>query len=100
MMLLVSSSVSYQTGNWELETNFMAKNNNIVHQYFKKELEGTKILVKLNPIHLTGTELTIEPKGTEMRELEFDGQIFDDLKEDGFLETNGMEFNLYLAGLL
>jgi hypothetical protein len=78
----------------------MAKNNNIVHQYFKKELEGTKILVKLNPIHLTGTELTITGTDTEMRELEFDAEIAEDLKADGFAEVNAMEFNLYLAGLL
>jgi hypothetical protein len=78
----------------------MAKNNNIVHQYFKKELEGTKILVKLNPIHLTGTELTIMGTDTEMRELEFDAEIAEDLKTDGFAEVNAMEFNLYLAGLL
>jgi hypothetical protein len=78
----------------------MAKNNNIVHQYFKKELEGEKILVKLNPIHLQGTELTISAQGTEMRELEFDAEIVDDLKADGFAEVNAMEFNLYLAGLI
>jgi hypothetical protein len=78
----------------------MAKNNNIVHQYFKKELEDEKILVKLNPIHLQGTELTISSRGTEMRELEFDDEIIDDLKADGFAEVNAMEFNLYLAGLV
>jgi hypothetical protein len=78
----------------------MAKNNNIVHQYFKKELEGTKILVKVNPIHLTGTELTVTAKTSEMRDLEFDGEIFDDLQADGFVGVNAIEFNLYLAGLL
>jgi hypothetical protein len=78
----------------------MAKNNNIVHHYFKKELEGTKILVKVNPIHLTGTELIISGQGTEMRELELDAEIAEDLKADGFAEVNGMEFNLYLAGLI
>jgi hypothetical protein len=78
----------------------MAKNNNIVHQYFKKEFNEEKILVKLNPIHLLGTELVISPQGTEMRELTFDAEIIDDLKADGFVEVNGMEFNLYLAGLL
>jgi hypothetical protein len=78
----------------------MAKNNNIVHQYFKKELEGTKILVKVNPIHLTGTELTVSVGTAEMRDLEFDGEIFDDLKADGFEQVNAIEFNLYLAGLL
>jgi hypothetical protein len=78
----------------------MSKSSNIVHQYFKKEMEGAKIIVKLNPIHLTGTELTITDEGTEMRELEFDAQITDDLKVDGFVEVNPLEFNLYLAGLL
>lgn len=78
----------------------MAKNNNIVHQYFKKELEGTKILVKVNPIHLVGTELTITAEGPEMRDLEFDKEIFEDLKADGFEEVNAIEFNLYLAGLI
>jgi hypothetical protein len=78
----------------------MAKNNNIVHQYFKKELEGTKILVKVNPIHLTGTELTVTAETSEMRDLEFDGEIFEDLQADGFVGVNAIEFNLYLAGLL
>jgi len=78
----------------------MAKNNNIVHQYFKKETEGTKLLVRVNPIHWTGSELSITSTGVEMRELEFDSEIFEDLKADGFAEVNPIEFNLYLAGLL
>lgn len=78
----------------------MAKSTNIVHEYFKKEMEGTKILVKVNPIFWTGTELVVSAEGAEMRDLEFDAQIFDDLKHDGFAEVNALEFNLYLAGLL
>jgi hypothetical protein len=78
----------------------MSKSTNIVHQYFKKELEGIKILVKFNPIHLLGTELTITDQGTERRDLEFDAEIIEDLKADGFAEVNAMEFNLYLAGLV
>jgi len=78
----------------------MAKNNNIVHQYFKKETEGTKLLVRVNPIHWTGSELSITSTGAEMRELDFDSEIFEDLKADGFAEVNPIEFNLYLAGLL
>lgn len=75
--------------------------NNIVHQYFKKELEGAKILVKVNPIHLNGTELTVKRNGeAEARDLEFDTTIFEDLKTDGFEEVNAMEFNLYLSGLI
>ena len=79
----------------------MAKDKNIVHQYFKKEMEGGKILVKVNPIHLTGTELQIDQTGElHSRDLEFDEQIFDDLKHDGFTEVNALEFNIYLSGLL
>lgn len=63
-------------------------------------MEGTKILVKVNPIFLTGTELTISTDGVDMRDLEFDGDIFGDLKHDGFTQVNAIEFNLYLAGLL
>lgn len=74
--------------------------SNIVHQYFKKELEGMKILVKVNPIQLKGTELMVPKKGeVQTRDLEFDEAIFDDLKEDGFVEVNPLEFNLYLSGL-
>jgi hypothetical protein len=78
----------------------MARSSNIVHQYFKKELESSKILVKVNPIHFVGTEITVSSGGAEMRELEFDAQIFDDLRHDGFAEVNAIEFNLYLAGIL
>jgi len=78
----------------------MVLSKNIVHQYFKKELEGTKILVKVNPIHFQGTELTIEDGKIEARDLEFDDRIFGDLKADGFQEVNAMEFNLYLSGLI
>jgi len=79
----------------------MAKDSNIVHQYFKKQLEGAKILVKVNPIHFTGIELIIDESGElQSRDLEFDDQIFDDLKHDGFTEVNALEFNIYLSGLL
>ena len=79
----------------------MAKDKNIVHQYFKKEIEGGKILVKVNPIHYTGTELIVDGEGEFLsRDLEFDDQIFDDLKHDGFTEVNALEFNIYLSGLL
>ncbi len=74
---------------------------NIVHQYFKKELVDVKIFVKVNPIQLNGTELTIPREGDpEVRDLEFDEHIFEDLAADGFQEVNAMEFNLYQAGLL
>ncbi|MCA6381666.1 MAG: hypothetical protein IM574_09770 [Cytophagales bacterium] len=78
----------------------MAKNSNIVHQYFRKEENGTKIIVRVNPIHWTGAELTITDAGAEMREVELDSEVIDDLKIYGFKEVNAIEFNLYLAGLL
>jgi hypothetical protein len=78
----------------------MAKSGNIVHQYFKKNFEEQTILVKVNPILFTGTEITIHKSGEiEMREIEFDQEIFDDLAEDGFAESSPLEFNLYYSGL-
>lgn len=78
----------------------MAKGSNIVHQYFKKKFEDFTILVKVNPIQLKGTEITLHNTGeTEIRDLEFDEQIIDDLKVDGFSESSPLEFNLYYSGL-
>jgi len=75
-------------------------NSNIVHQYFKKDFEKAKIIVKVNPIHLKGTELTILEDGrVETRDLEFDEDILEDLKVDGFEIASPLEFNLYVAGL-
>ena len=79
----------------------MAKSSNIVHQYFKREFEGTTILVKVNPLMFTGTEITIGEDGKpEMRELEFDEHILDDLAADNFVPASPLEFNLYFSGLL
>jgi hypothetical protein len=78
----------------------MAKSSNIVHQYFKKEFAEAAILVKVNPLLFTGTEITVHKAGqVEMREIEFDEQIFEDLASDGFTESSPLEFNLYYAGL-
>ena len=78
----------------------MAKGSNIVHQYFRKEMEGLTILVRVNPIQYTGTEITIQEGAHVIRELEFDEEIFEDLKADGFAESSALEFNLYLNGLV
>jgi hypothetical protein len=78
----------------------MAKGNNIVHQYFKKQFDAFTILVKVNPILFKGTEITLYPDGkTEIREMEFDQEILDDLEADGFDPASPLEFNLYLTGL-
>jgi hypothetical protein len=78
----------------------MAKSQNIVHQYFKKEFEDVKILVKVDPIQFKGSEITIPKDGEmEIRDMKFDEQIFDDLKADGFETCSPLEFNLYESGL-
>lgn len=78
----------------------MSIQSNIVHQYFKKEIEGSKLFVKVNPVNLHGVELIVYANNTiETRELDFDEAIFEDLKADEFQEVSGMEFNLYLSGL-
>lgn len=78
----------------------MAKGSNIVHQYFRKEIEGLTILVRVDPIHYTGTEITLQEGAVEMREMQFDAEILEDLKVDGFAESSPLEFNLYLNGLV
>lgn len=78
----------------------MAKSSNIVHQYFKKEFEDSVVLVKVNPLLFTGTEITLLKSGeVEVREMEFDQEIFEDLAADGFQESSPLEFNLYHTGL-
>lgn len=78
----------------------MSVQSNIVHQYFKKEIEGSKILVKVNPVHLTGMEMIVYANGQlDTRPIEFDEAIWEDLSADGFVEVSGMEFNLLLSGL-
>ena len=58
------------------------------------------ILVKVNPIHYSGTEITIaDGQQPAIRDLQFDADIFNDLKADSFEECSPLEFNLYLSGL-
>ena len=79
----------------------MGKDSNIVHQYFKKQMEGIAVLVKVNPLQFKVMEITVYAgQDPELRELEADQDIFEDLKEDGFIEASPLEFNLYLSGLM
>lgn len=79
----------------------MGKDSNIVHQYFKKELGDFTLLVKVNPLQLKATEITVfRDQDPELREIEIDEEIFEDLKADGFTEASPLEFNLYLSGLI
>lgn len=78
----------------------MGKDSNIVHQYFKRAFDDMTVLVKVNPYHFRGIEITIPKNGEpEARDMEFDAEIFEDLKADGFVEASPLEFNLYLSGL-
>ena len=80
----------------------MAKqSSNIVHQYFRKEDENGKTLLKVNPIHLTGVEIVVPVKGEpESSEIELTAGFEADLKEEGFEGCSPMEFNLYCTGLV
>ena len=75
--------------------------SNIVHQYFRKEDEEGKILLKVNPIHLKGTEIVVPLEGEpESNEVEVGIDFEKELLAEGFTATNPMEFNLYWAGLM
>lgn len=79
----------------------MAKDSNIVHQYFKKSVGDAVLLVKVNPLRLKVTEITVYPdQDPELREMDVDEDIIEDLKSDGFAEASPLEFNLYLSGLM
>lgn len=79
----------------------MPKDSNIVHQYFRKELEDVTILLRVNPIQFKGMEITLPKNGDEpsVCELDLDEDIFEDLKADDFVEASPLEFNLYFSGL-
>jgi hypothetical protein len=79
----------------------MGKESNIVHQYFKKELPEATILVRVNPIQFKVAEIILPKNGeAELRELEVDPDILEDLKADGFEPSSPLEFNLYYSGIL
>jgi len=78
----------------------MAKKDAIVFEYFKRVFDDYQVLVMVNPIEFSGTELIIHPDGKiEKTELEYDEEIFDDLTEDEFKSSSALEFQLYLKGL-
>lgn len=72
----------------------------IVHSYFKLTTEEATILVQLNPETFEGLELIVLPDGKiQKTKRKLDEEIYDDLKEDGFVESSALEFNLYLKGV-
>ena len=71
-----------------------------IHQYYKKELQEFKVLVRVAPESLEGLELIVSLDGTiEKTKRQFEEDIFDDLAEDEFEKCSPLEFNLYLKGL-
>ncbi len=71
-----------------------------MHRYFKKELDGGTIFVRVNPVHLKGTELQVHANGKiDRRNLQFDDGIYADLAADDFTEASALEFHLYDSGL-
>ena len=74
--------------------------NEVVKEYFKKEIEGDKILIQLNPHDFTGVELLVSNEGQIQRtERQFDEEIYEDLTTDDFVRASALEFNLILKGL-
>lgn len=71
------------------------KSKNIVHEYFKKTLPEFVIMVKVNPIDFSGVELLIDENGKiEKSKMQFDENIFEDLRIDDFQKASALEFNL------
>lgn len=76
------------------------KNSLVVHQYFKRVFDDITVLVQVNPIDYSGTELIVHPDGkVERNKMQYDEEIFEDLAADDFAESSPLEFNLYLKGL-
>jgi hypothetical protein len=79
----------------------MAKSSsNIVHQYYRKEDQEGKSLLKVNPIHRTAIEIIIPAKGEpETGETELPADFEAMLVKDGYEVCSPFEFNLHWAGL-
>ncbi len=78
----------------------MAKTNNIVHLYFRKEDEEGKSLLKINPIHMKGIEIVVPAKGEpESEEFDVPADYEQEFVKQGYQACSPFEFNLYVAGL-
>lgn len=75
----------------------MAKKDAIVYKYFKRVFEDFQVLVSVNPIDFSGTELIIHPDGrVEKNDMHYDEDIYEDLEVDEFKESSPLEFQLYM----
>jgi catalase len=71
--------------------------SNIVHEYFKKNLDGDLILVRVNPHSFEGLELLVSREGQIKKTVRnFEEDVFEDLQTDDFEKASALEFNLYL----
>ncbi len=69
----------------------------IIHSYYKRVFDDYAVLVQIDPEDFTGMELIVHPNGkVEKTRMEYDEEIYEDLKEDEFKESSPLEFNLYL----
>jgi hypothetical protein len=74
--------------------------SNIVHQYFKKDLTGMKILMKVDVLRLRAVELRVPDDGPlSWEETDINEDAVNQLMADGFQQSGPLEFNLYEAGL-
>jgi len=77
------------------------KSKDIVHEYFKNTFDDTLVLIKLNPLDFTGSEMIVHSNGKiEITHLSFDENIYEDLDVDHFKKTSPLEYNLYLNKLV
>lgn len=75
----------------------MAKKDAIVYKYFKRVFEDYQVLVSVNPIDFSGTELIVHPDGrVEKTDMQYDEDIYEDLEVDEFKESSPLEFQLYM----
>jgi hypothetical protein len=78
----------------------MAKKSNIVFQYFKKESKDHTVIIQFDPIRLEGATLTIAATGDmELEEMQFETNLPDQLKSDGYTDANPLEFHILINGL-
>lgn len=67
-------------------------------KYFKRVFDDYQVLVQVNPDTYTGIELIVHPDGKiEKTDMDFDEEIFEDLKEDEFIDCNALEFQMHFA---
>lgn len=74
----------------------MGKKDAIVFEYFKRVFDDYQVLVSVNPLDYSGTEIIVHPdERVEITKMQYDEEIYDDLAEDEFKKSSPLEFQLY-----